>query len=131
MREIKFRAFDKEGNIYPPDQPPSKMYYQEDFKKTFGNSLTHYYSKEHGRFLVSEFTGLKDRNGKEIYEGDRVDSGGFKGVVTYEPQGAIWIIKSERHKDLASSAQYGDERGIFLLDVFVEGNIYENPELLK
>lgn len=80
------------------------------------------------RFVLMQYTGLKDKNGKEIYEGDVVTIFGNEtntGVVEYKTQNEEkypvngWILNS-----------YGEWLTIWP-DCEVIGNIYENPDLIK
>lgn len=80
---------------------------------------------------TNQCTGLKDKNGKLIYEGD---------VVTYEwltPLGKVWrndgkyIVEwSDGFCLLSNIARYDVEHGT-KRNVEIIGNIYENPELLE
>jgi uncharacterized phage protein (TIGR01671 family) len=78
---------------------------------------------------VGQLTGLTDRNGKEIYEGDIIEREhtdnrcDYAGVVTYL-EGAFFIVNPEDEFD---SGYLFDEAS---LDE-VCGNIYEHPELLE
>ncbi len=112
MREIKFRAwFDGE-----------MLYGLEDITQgclsDWGDAL-------------EQFTGLKDKNGKEIYEGDvlrgnqpYVDSGEFPtAIVIIEDAGLGVIIKDTRGGDYYVPLAWAK-------DYEVIGNIHENPDLV-
>lgn len=81
---------------------------------------------------VGEFTGLRDKNGKEIYEGDiAFDDGGkvegirYMGVIVFgEWNGSAMFY-------LNTSIFGTPERLMLTKHTQVLGNIYENPELLK
>ena len=76
---------------------------------------------------VGQFTGLYDKNGKEIYEGDIVKEreSGIVGYIAFHKQSACFRIVFSK-SDLALG-----NRGISVTLLEVIGNIYDNPELLK
>lgn len=120
MREIKFRAWDKEEKIY--------LYF--DFKSISGwddggvyldNKINTNISDD--KYIFMQYTGLKDKNGKEIYEGD---------IVNYILRG-IGMRKLEVQYNYAQGFYPMQGTGGCAKDGEAEiiGNIYENPELLK
>ena len=126
MREIKFRAWSKLLN---------KMLSHEDLNKTLKDLTKIEYIA--GIFLplnsdveVMQYTGLKDSNGNEIYEGDIVKIEDYFGEdiigrVIYDEATAGYVF----HK--------GNERNYFQMTLdledyvhYVIGNIYENKDVL-
>jgi uncharacterized phage protein (TIGR01671 family) len=76
------------------------------------------------RFILEQYTGLKDKNGKEIYEGDIVKNANWIGEVKFT-DGRYFITETKRTTNdelLYWGTLYWDE---------VIGNIHENPDLLK
>jgi|SRR6185436_19008877 len=104
MRTIKFRAWDK---------GVSRMMYDVAY---IGKSETEMQ-------IVMQFTGLKDKNGKEIYEGD---------IATHRKAGDF-----NREELVSGEVIIEPSRGVVIggwpaaFDIEVIGNIYENPDLLK
>lgn len=127
-REIKFRAWLKEER---------KMVNVETLfiginRLCFGNSKTEdLFFRDFEEVELIQYTGLKDKNGKEIYEGDivLVESGGiltrYKTVVEFK-EGALIasLISEENHF-------YIFNPGFDSNDFEVIGNIYENKNLLE
>jgi len=79
---------------------------------------------------LMQYTGLKDKNGKEIYEGDIVRCKFAFGdnicEIVYD-EGCFWVSQKNREvQDKAHDNLYWHKEGIEVI-----GNIYENPELLK
>ena len=67
MREIKFRAWDKSDNVWL-EEDQFVIYPQGIFDAWLGQDEP----LEMDEVILMQYTGLKDKNGKEIYEGDIV-----------------------------------------------------------
>lgn len=126
MREIKFRAWALKG------------------KKMFNISTLHFFPNNYtieisdrarlhilqpNEIELMQFTGLKDKNGKEIYEGDILESRPKKDVrfevcFGWNTDGNTWgwCLKSKDHT-------YSMDDVVNKMEVI--GNIYENPELIN
>lgn len=110
MREIKFRSWDKEHKVM--DFNP--IVYKEKYLMRMGNEIW----GPDDDYILMQYTGLKDANDKEIYEGDVVASQyGYYFEIVFRD--GCWF---------AGNSEVGfSPKGTFE----VIGNIYENPELLE
>ena len=113
MKEIKFRAWDKEQKImYLPEY--SEIRYMAVESLNADNSLLE----------IMQYTGLKDKIGKEIYEGDIVSCWGGEYCLGFWEFSKIILVDAINNPftilDLTESE-----------NTKVIGNIYENPELLE
>ena len=138
MREYKFRA---------PHPDTGKLYYFQ-FYPTWGSDVGGPPAWDNNwAETVEQYTGLKDKNGKEIYEGDIVYNHWTRRDG--EKLGSKWVVKFGEYdnSDLEYGSPalgfYGDnggnQEGVNNLptdeprnkNIEVIGNIYENPELLE
>jgi len=130
MRELIFRAWDKKekkfitsfavinGNCYVEKNSDDDSYVDvisDGAVKTYYSSWATYQKVD---AELTQYTGLKDKNGKEIYEGDILQSIHGNYTFVYFLAGCFWA-GTELLKDR------------FLDSLNIVGNKFENPELLE
>jgi hypothetical protein len=120
MREIKFRIFDKKYNEYC-EEPDFRWSLSRNGK--LYNSENDEWHDIGERFIVEFFTGVKDEVQNKIYEGDILLYLGAKGVVFYEEDTAMFLVKFKTNCSNWSFDSMDEPYEII-------GNIYQNPELL-
>ena len=129
MRQIKFRAWDKDNKKMIEQSGSS----EGDFWYPIGFQMRSKYSEKESsstNCILMQFTGLKDKNGKEIYEGDIVKGSWGKNHIDIFKivfEGIMWS-GIDKNNVVFVVDDYG-EYPTYNLEVI--GNIYENPELFK
>lgn len=127
MRTPKFRAWLKEEkrmtDVHEMTFIDGKVYLISD--------ITGFYAYE--EFKLMQSTGLEDKNGKEIYEGDIVkfsdcDDDVYVTPVVWDKNYACFGVSFNGKYPI--SFDYLEEFYTELKDIEVVGNIYENPELV-
>lgn len=129
MREIKFRAYDTHTKTMLPVVDIIKFTKIEDVNilrtGAYGVSVCVPFQSS---IKLMQYTGLKDKNGNEIYEGDilRIEKEDYKYIVKFYDSCFLGVNKYDEHYEQTKILG-----NLFALEREVIGNIYENSELLK
>lgn len=144
MREIKFRG----KNLNTKDWVYGDLLQWNDGETAIG---------VHGQFIddgyhfnenydktpyvdettVGQYTGLKDKNGKEIYEGDIISvNGKYPKLIRYIDEWASYCLANLTDLDCDLKTRYWHQVSPcwwtdYKREIKVIGNVYDNPELLK
>ena len=129
MREFKFRAWDGTG-MFPVDTIEFPMGGTRWYGPGVGRGTVYANPDFDWKVdsVLMQYTGLKDRDGKEIYEGDIVKLDSWEGVQQIVfIEGAFCL--ADKHGWYVGDIHYinhADKNQATII-----GNIWENPELLK
>lgn len=125
-RQIKFRVWRSDDKqMYQPTMRGRFLMFTDGFIPV-AHGLTVQPDYEISEATLLQYTGTKDKNGTEIYEGDIIthSNDGMKGVVVWNPASYCYSIDSLDGKEyVADLCDYDFEPEVI-------GNIYQNPELL-
>lgn len=139
MRKLKFRIWDKNQSkfvqIKDNGDSLSDFYITLDGRLCYNKSIDYHENNgiygllgEEENYTIQQFTGLLDKNGKEIYEGDILKVGVFGDWIDvdkhYYNKEVKFEIKESGDTTLAGFLYIPEDREII-------GNSLENPELLK
>ena len=151
MREILFRGqtrrYGQKVNMAGEKQPGKWVYGgifpgTGDYSVIYGAEAEEFTGADIDKYTVysdtvGQYTGLKDKNGKRIFEGDIIQTerdlfGGenkkereiFNSVAFYDTKSACFGLKSNKYRCLPLRRFKGDFNEII-------GNVHDNPELLK
>ena len=116
MREIKFRAWNKKDKVMA----------MGSFTLREAILFTKHSETDTDNYIYLQYTGLKDKNGKEIYEGDIIYTGEYDFVVE-------WTTEQLPHfngRNISVTTRNDLNWSFMRDDIEVIGNIYENPDLL-
>lgn len=146
-REIKFRAWT--GTKYETDVVVGifGVFYVNPYNNGLDEddkaSLTRFNTKLEN-IIIEQFTGLHDKNGKEIWENDVISFSEFdhRGVVQFARGvfGVNWDYKKNPDPEWKEGKLYGgwgrrhnlrDFEDDILEEITVIGNIHENPDMLE
>lgn len=133
MREIKFRAWDKINKKMARLTLLGLHWELDDRLTVYGvHDEADHVSKD---APVMQYTGLKDKNGKEIYEGDIVEWHYNKwnndNPPTYTPTVGREVVEYAEADNEVGQPYIGFTLPTNLPSLEIIGNIYENPELLS
>ena len=117
MREIKFRAWDKLNkemfNVEIMDFQERKVYKDTVSYRKFND------------IELMQYTGLKDKNEKEIYEGDIVIHHSKMHKIIFNTEKARFVLRDDEFELEIPFTNNNNKR------MEIVGNIYENSELIK
>ena len=141
MREIKFRGKRKDigewvcgnywvyGNYFIDERDIEDGFIWRDIPRIQQRYGDHYQYYDVDPATVGQYTGLKDKHGREIYTDDIIrigEMGGEAGRVIFDTACLAYMVVNEHQ--WTGAYRLGDFDGS---DITIIGNIHDNPELLE
>ena len=120
QRELKFRIWDDILKIMYTPEMDEKYKNLWEIPAIEGGVL-----KVRDKIMVMQYTGLKDRNGKEVYVGDILQTENEKYTVAWSDDFCSFGLRITKR-----SGKWKSLRWIIKKEFEVIGNLYQNPELL-
>lgn len=121
----KFRAWDKEFKEMV--QVDALVFDEQTIKSTYKNGNV--VKEDLKNYVLMQSTGLRDKNGKEIFEGDIIDYNGRNAVVKWHGSYASFVYMFV--DELRDRNQEWDPLYLSYLHFQVVGNKFETPALLE
>ena len=122
-REIKFRAWINYDGFHGEMINGCQAWGENHIDWNANDEL----SPTHESTILMQYTGLKDKNGVEIYEGDIIPNKTHGNlIVEYDDNSAAFYLWKDKQNLLGFPIHFSAKS-----ELEVIGNIYENPELLK
>lgn len=118
-REIKFRAWCTHWKIW------GEVDFDVFLENTDSNQKGILEVTHHGKIILMQYTGFKDKNGKEIYEGDLLAWEDRCNPIIYQEKYGWFGWDATRYAGVVFPLGQ-----LFVEEFEVTGNIYENPDLL-
>ena len=124
MREIKFEYMLLEDNKFVDKE----VLTLEDIEQQNTKEFCYEILKENEKIIKRQYTGLKDKNGVEIYNKDIIKDGSRLWIIEIS---SLYGVVLRLLKDKKITRPYVKFEKHLIIDFEVIGNLYENPELLK
>ena len=123
----KFRAWDKLNNeMYVVEQ----INFNRGEFESIGYGIT--FLRGADKVILMQSTGILDKNGKEIFEGDilgiETDEGILNVNIFWDEEHVLFMFESKKHNEKELLAELVEDN---TYPFAILGNIYENPELLE
>lgn len=142
----RYRAWGRDENYSETPSEKFEMFYDVSVVTTYQDKAKHviadfgmyneseYNGTEIIDYILMQSTGLRDKNGKEIFEGDilkAADKHSRLEVVSFSEEKSMFVSKEINREVEIPESSLWDLVIVNLFRIEIIGNIWENPELLE